>query len=310
MKMKVLFVSSGRNSSISPIVKSQGESLLKCGVGIHYFTIKGRGFTGYFRSIFLLRREIRKLHPDIVHAHYSLCCIVATLATRKPIVASLMGSDIIVSRWMTYLLRILSGYCWKATIVKSKNMKENIRIADAHIIPNGVDLSVFVPMDQWECKKRVGFDTSKKQILFMANPSRYAKNYELALQAFRDLQKNTESNAELKVVHGIGHDQVAYYINAADVVLMTSRWEGSPNIIKEALACNVPIVSTKVGDVEELFREAPGCYLADSTPGDISKQLMMALNFNGRTTGRHAVSHLDSAVIAKKITGIYETLIN
>ena len=140
----------------------------EAGIEIDYFTIKGRGIKGYFRSIFLLYNTIRTLKPDIIHAHYSLCCIVAVFATRKPIVASLMGSDVMTNPLMDFILRFLSKYFWKATIVKSRRMKEKIKLSNAYIIPNGVDLSFFKPLNQAECKINVGFDLSKKQILFIA----------------------------------------------------------------------------------------------------------------------------------------------
>jgi teichuronic acid biosynthesis glycosyltransferase TuaC len=308
--MKVLFVSSGRNPlSISPIVKSQGESLRQRGLEIIYFSIKGRGLFGYLRSIFLLRKSIIVNKPEIIHAHYSLCCIVAALATRLPIVVSLMGSDLKVNRLMIKVIRILSKISWKAIIVKSKNMKDEINLEDAYIIPNGVDFTFFKPLDQAECKQRVGFDTLKKQVLFMADPSRYSKNHELAVSAFQLANKKVDRNIELKIIYGIEHHQVVYYMNAADVILLTSRWEGSPNIIKEAMACNIPIVSTKVGDVEDVVGSTTGCFLADSSDEDISDKLKLALDFNGRTSGRENIKHLDSKLIADKIIKIYSNIL-
>jgi len=246
------------------------------------------------------------IKPEIIHAHYSLCCIVATLATRKPIVASLMGSDVMIGWPMNHILRFLSEYCWKATIVKSRSMKKRINLNHAHIIPNGVDLSFFRPLCQSECKLRVGFDTSKKQVLFMADPSRYEKNFNLALNAFQVIQEKSGNSVELKVIHSIEHKRVLHYINAADVVLLTSRWEGSPNIIKESMACNVPIVSTRVGDVEEMMQSVMGCFLAEPSSEDIAEKLASALAFEGRTNGRNKILHLDSELIAGNIIRIYE----
>jgi glycosyltransferase involved in cell wall biosynthesis len=305
--MKVLFVCSGRNpSSVSPIVRSQGESLQKCGIEIDYFTIKGRGFTGYLKSIIPLRKEICKTEPEIIHAHYSLCGMVAAFASRKPVVASLMGSDVMAHRLMIYILRFFSEYFWKVTIVKSKSMKEQISLNHAYIIPNGVDLSFFKQLDQSECKKRVGFNPSRKQIVFLADPSRHEKNYELAFNAFQALREKFDDTIELKVIYGVEHQQILYYINAADVMLLTSKWEGSPNVIKESMACNVPIVSTRVGDVEEMISSTKGCFLAESSSKDVSDKLALALAFKGRTDGRNNISHLDSKLVASSIISIYE----
>ena len=142
----------------------------------------------------------------------------------------------------------------------------------------------------------------------MADPARYEKNYELALAAFQVLQENFRDAIELKVVYGIEHQQVLYYLNAADVVLLTSRWEGSPNVIKESMACNVPIVSTRVGDVAEIIQNTSGCFLADSLSEDLAEKLKSAFAFDGRTNGRNNITHLDSKLIAKNIISIYDSV--
>ena len=92
--MTILFISSGNSGKISPIVKAQADSLIKKGVAIDFFLIKGKGLTGYLKSIFILRKFIKKNNYDLYHAHYSLSAFVATLAGCKPLVVSLMGSDV------------------------------------------------------------------------------------------------------------------------------------------------------------------------------------------------------------------------
>jgi teichuronic acid biosynthesis glycosyltransferase TuaC len=305
--LKILFVSSGNHvTGISPIVKNQGESLRRMGIDVIYFTISGKGFYGYFKSIFKLKQVIRLEKPDLLHGHYSLSCFVSLFASRKPVVASLMGSDTEISFLMKIMIRMAAKYFWKITIVKSKSMKVRIGIDNVHVIPNGVDFTRFVPLDQLECKMMVGFDKAKKQVLFMANPARYEKNYELALKAFEVVKLGFNSEIELKVVYNIPHENVPQYLNAADIVLMSSRWEGSPNIIKEAMACNIPIVSTKVGDVEEIIGFTSGCFLAESDVKELSGKIKLALEFNGRTQGRTRIAHLSNELIAERIINIYQ----
>ena len=102
------------------------------------------------------------------------------------------------------------------------------------------------------------------------------------------------------------------YLNASDLLLSTSLWEGSPNVIKEAMACNCPIVTTNVGDVKWLLDGVEGCLITTNDPKDVADKIKKALNFKGRTKGRDKLISLglDSEHIAKKIIKVYEEVIN
>ena len=107
-------------------------------------------------------------------------------------------------------------------------MKESLGIKNVEVIPNGVDLKVFKPIEKMSCKKALNWDCKKKQILFASNPNRYEKNFSLAKKAFSFID---DINYELKVLEDISNDQIPLHFNAADVILLTSLWEGSPNVI-------------------------------------------------------------------------------
>ena len=107
----------------------------------------------------------------------------------------------------------------------------------------------------------------------------------------------------------VEHKDTVYYYNAADAVLLTSKWEGSPNVIKEALACNCPLVSTDVGDVRERVEDLEGCYVAESrAPQEIMGLLQKALAFEGKTCGREKLiaDGLDHLTVAKKLESVYK----
>ncbi len=301
--MKVLYISSGNSvKGISPIILNQGESLRKACVDVKYFSIKGKGAVAYIQHIFLLRKYIRKGHFDIYHAHYSLSAITATLAGCNPLVVSLMGSDSKTSFILKTLIRLLSTLWWKSVIVKSESMRKDIRINKSVVIPNGVDLFKVKPVG-------VHSSSSKKKILFAANPQRYEKNFTLAKSAFSLVN---DPKLELCVVHSISHDEILSEINTSDIVLLTSRWEGSPNIIKEAMACNCPIVATDVGDVKWILGNTKGCFITSLDPEDVAKKIKAALNFGKRTNGRKRIIELelDSEIIAGRIIQIYKELLN
>lgn len=307
--MKVLFVSSGNSEfGISPIVKNQGESLKQNGIDLYYFTIKGKGINGYLKNIPILKKYLKNYNYDIIHAHYSLSAIVATLSGAKPLVVSLMGSDIYRYGISKKVIKYFNKSKWDKTIVKTDNMKKYLNINDAIVIPNGVDLNKFEFIQRENAINFTGFEKSKKHILFMSNPDRPEKNFNLAQQACDLLN---DKNIDLHTIYNIPHDKIPYYYYSADLLLFTSLSEGSPNVIKEAMACNLPIVSTDVGDVKEIIGDTEGCFICSYDPKDVADKIKIALDYGKRTNGREQIIKLglDSDSIAKKIIKVYEEVV-
>lgn len=309
--MKILFLSSGNNTTntgISPIIESQGKSLIKFGVDIQYFTIKGKGFKGYLKNRKRLKHQVKERSYDIIHAHYSLSGFLASLTfTKTPIVVSLMGSDIQMNKFWRFLIKINLKLFWSRIIVKSEKMKNHLALdKKVDVIPNGVNLDVFYPIEASVARNKLNWDHSRKYILFAANPNRYEKNFTLFQKAFTTL--NTE-NIEFKVLQNVNHEDIPLMMNASDVIALSSKWEGSPNVIKEALACNRPIVSTDVGDVSWLLDSCKGCFISDSDYSDYAQKLSNALSFKN-SHGRERIRdlNLDDKDIAKKLIKIYKEL--
>jgi len=305
--MRVLFVSSGRRGKPGPIIISQGESLKKSAIEVDYITA-GPGLRGYLSAIPSIRRAWKKGRYDLVHAHYSLSAFAASFAGRFPMAVSLMGSDVFMSAPVRTLIRILSRYRWNATIVKSARMKEKLRLPRAEVIPNGVDTTMFSPEPQMKARERLGIDPSRRVVLFGSSADRREKNPDLAEKAFALLDY---PGAEMMYLSDLSHDEVPGYLNSADVLLLTSDWEGSPNVIKEAMACNCPFVSTDVGDVRWLSMGVKGCFITSSDPVDIAAGIRNALDLRGRSEGRERIIRigLDSGSVAMKIKSVYETVI-
>jgi len=307
--MHILFVSSGNKfgSLPTPLVEYQGESLKKNGVDITYFLIKGKGWKGYFKNIFLLRKYLTRHTFDLIHAHFAYSGVVARLSTPKPVVVSLMGSDVYRSFIWRNIAQLFMKYFWNETIVKTRKMIDDNNLPEARIIPNGVDLNLFRPIDKDSAGKKVNF-TKNKNILFVANDlTRPEKNFVLAQNAF-DLLKKDE--IALQKVSFVPKNMLVYYYNAADLLLLTSKYEGSPNVIKEAMACNLPIVSTDVGDIKDIIGSTEGCYITGFNPEDVAQKILKALEFGTRTSGREKIQHLDSDIIAKKIIAVYQNVLN
>jgi teichuronic acid biosynthesis glycosyltransferase TuaC len=302
--MTVLFVCREKgDGKISPITKAQANSLNKL-VDIRIFPIKGRGWKAYVSGIIKLRKYLKSNHVDLIHAHYSHSAYIASLASRKPVVCSLMGSDVEDYKINRLFIRLFASLFWKLVIVKSEKLKYRLGYSKAIVIPNGINLEIFKPTSQKISRKKIGYASNKKLILFLADPSRQEKNYQLASDAFGLLPSIKDT--ELLTVFNIHHNEVPDYMSAADVILLTSKREGSSNVIKEAMACNCPIVSTDVGDVKEVIGNTEGCYITSFKLEDVVEKLKLALLFGKRTNGRKQIQYLDSSIIAGELLNVYK----
>jgi glycosyltransferase involved in cell wall biosynthesis len=319
--MKVLFVSSGNSEhfEIAPFIKSQGESLVRAGVDIDYFSIKGKGIGGYRKNVSLLKQYVQKTDPDIIHAHYSLSGWVVVLARLgKPMVLSLMGTDThggvagekkttLKARFRSMQVKRIQHF-YPALVVKSENLRTAVWKDDAcFVIPNGVNYQVFKPLDKKECRKKLKLPADKKLILFMAKTHDANKNFALLEKAKPYIK--TE-NIEFVTPYPVPHDQVPLYYNACDVLAFTSRQEGSPNVIKEALACNTPIVATPSGDILERTKGLKSVLISEFDEKDLAAKLDQMLSSGIKENAREKVRpQIDEELIAGQIIDIYQKLL-
>jgi teichuronic acid biosynthesis glycosyltransferase TuaC len=308
--IRVLFVCSGNsNNGIGIIVQNQGQSLINHSIQVEYFPIIGKGIKGYIQNIFLLKQHLKKNKYDIVHAHYSFSAFVASLAGCRPLIVSLMGSDTYMNSIFRIFTQIFNFLFWDDVIVKSEKMKKILHLKKAHLIPNGVDTERFSPMEKQIARKSIDYAGKEKLVVFVADPSRYEKNFDLAQQTVTQLNY---SNVELLPVYNVPNDEIPYYMNAADVLLLTSRWEGSVNVVKEAMACNLPVVSTDVGDVKQNTFGLTGYYTTKPDKIELAEKLKLAVEIEkSEIRGRERLIELklDSASIAKNLIKIYENIL-
>jgi len=281
-------------------------SLRKLGLEVVFFDLTGRGIKGYLSNIPRIRQQARLEKPDLLHAHYSLSGIVTALAcTGIPCGVSLMGSDVNASGTVTRtLLRLFAFFNWKFIIVKSGEMHRKLGIRKAAILPNGVDCELFFPMDTGLARTQLQWDPEKKHILFASDPERPEKNYALARTAL-DLLEKEAPPFDVHFLQGIPFEEVVYHYNAADVLLLTSRHEGSPNVIKEAMACNCPIVATAVGDVADVTAGTAQTCVTGFSALQIAGALQTILSSPAKSDGRGRIDRYDSRKIAEKLAEIY-----
>lgn len=306
--MKVVFVSSGNKAvgGISSFVQSQFDSLKAEGLDMMLFPVTGHGAKAYLKATRELRQLVKEQKPDIVHAHYSACGYVAAMATtftKTKVLVSILGSFPKKSIKL-HVVRFFIRHIWDKTLVKSQRTANQLGM-DLPVVPNGVNLEQFNIIDQQKAREMCGFEDGKKYVIWCSNPIRPEKNFALAKQAVALLK---DENVVLFPVFDKTHNEVAQYMCAADALLLTSKNEGSPNVIKEAMACNFPIVSTDVGDVSVVTKGVDGVRVAKyATPECVSMELKQVLSFEGRTKGRNHLVEigLTSKKVAERICELY-----
>jgi glycosyltransferase involved in cell wall biosynthesis len=252
-----------------------------------------------------LRRFLRRMRErryDVIHAHYVFSGIIARLQWRSPLVVSFHGEP---ARVVGILSRMLAPFV-DAVTVTSLAHKEQIGRRDAYVVPCGVDLNLFAPMPGEEARRRLNLPQDKKLVLF-AGLVRPEKRVDI-IQAAVDLVHRQDEAVELVIATRQPHHMMPLYMNACDVLVLASDYEGSPVVIKEAMACNLPIVSTDVGDVALVTGGTDGCYLCRQEAGDMAAKIELALARGQRTDGRRAVQSLSTERTVEGLLRIYEKL--
>ena len=305
--MKILIVCSGNSRYvISPFIKEQVESLKKFGIIIDYFLIKGYGVFGYLKNLPKLNKQIKKGKYDLIHAHYGLSGLLANLQRKISVITTFHGLDI--CRKSNKMLSWVSSLLSIANIFVVDKIQFKFITNNKYIIPCGVNLELFKPLDPTSLKIKYKFSSKKRYILFSSRFNNEVKNWILATQAIDSLNSN---NIEVIELDGYSRLEVVELMNICDMALLTSVSEGSPQFIKEAMACNIPIVSTDVGDVKKVLGDTEGCYITSFDPQDVADNIQKALDFGKRTKGRERIIQLglDSDTIVKKIIEIYKKMI-
>lgn len=297
----------------------QIESMRGLGVQMTVLGIKGIPKIKYLRAMFALQAVLPSI--DIVHAHYGYCGWVARTQLRRPVVISFMGDDLLgtpdangrISRWSALMVkanRLLSRTA-DAVIVKSAEMANVVAPVEAHVIPNGVDLQAFRPIDRAEARQALGWHPRALYLLFPGNPGNPRKGFPLAQAASEAASRLLGAPVKLVPLWGVLPEAAPVYMNACDAMLMTSFIEGSPNVVKEAMACNTRVVSVSVGDVPELIAGIRGYRLCPRDPESMARSLISALAETEPIEGRAAVirKRLDLASVAQSVLGIYEMVL-
>ena len=303
--MKVLFIArEKKNGQPGVVVLNQAEALRSYGIHVDFFLIKKGGILGYIFSFFKLKSSIIKKF-DIIHAHYGLCGLIAALKSKGNLVVSLMGSDVLnSSKFLLSFYQLIAKKKWNAIIFKSHEMSNYLSCPNNYVIPNGVDMDFYKQISTEDAKIKLKLELSTSYILFVGDPNRAEKNFELAKKSTENLK---DFNIKLLVANDVPKKEMPYYYNASNALLVTSIYEGSMNAIKEAMSCNIPILSTNVGDAHENLLNLNWCEIIPYDSKIIQKKIISLCKEHKRTSGREKLLDLklDQTSINHKIHDVY-----
>lgn len=306
-------------------VEEQIKSLRQIGITVDVLFVNRlqRGMSAYIGLARQVCAHVKNFRPDLIHSMYG--GIMAEQVTKsvndRPTLVTFHGSDLLGENLSGSLRKIIAYYGVRCSIRAAQRasgivtvskalldvLPEDVDRAKIRIIPCGIDLDQFKPLDRDTCRQRLVWDPGRFHILFSGSSNR-VKRPGLARASVARLS-HFGIRAEIHYLRGVPNNEVPIWLNASDVVLLTSLHEGSPTIIKEALACNVPVVSVNVGDVAERIQSIEGCYIALSEPHDIATKLFWVYRGPRRTTGRINIQALSLERVAYCLKETYEEVL-
>lgn len=325
-----------------PFVHEQGEAIAKCirdmrndGMSradalneplalkdesaVEYFLLRGN----HIKAVKELRAKVKEWKPDVIHAHFGLCGMVAVLTAGKkvPVVTTFHNGETL--HWHVNLLSSLFSLRAKHVIYVAQHVRDlsYFKARNYSIIPCGVQMEQMVITPKEEARKQLGWSAERKYILFGGMFHVARKNYKLLAEAVERLTNEGVSDIVCIEMKGLSRAECVLRMCACDLFALPSHSEGSPQALKEAMVVNCPCLATDIADVRVLFGDEPGHWIlrnprktherwdADERSLDEMVELLReALAFEGRTKGRERILKLElsNEQVAKRLIKIYE----
>lgn len=313
--MKILVVCRWHGDHAAAFIMEQVDALRLLGHDVQYVTAKKGGIGGYVELYRNLRKAIREVQPDIVHAHYGICGLIANSQRKVPVVVTYPGSDINDKkiRPISVMAMRLSKYNLFMSKRQIAKVQRYAKPEKTEIVRYGILSDLFVEQDKAKARKAMGLEADKKYVLFSSKFTRLGKDPQLAMDAIARLNDGNDGNDVilLELTGGYTKEEMVSLMNAVDAAIVTSKSEGSPQFTKEVMACGCPIVSVDVGDVAEQVEGLDGCYISKTRePEELADLLMKAIAF-GRTKGHQHIMdmRLDNVQVAERLIEIYLQII-
>lgn len=314
--MRVLLVHSGNGvaglSSTYTFVHEQGEALRARGIEIEYYAVVGKGVWGYLRNVRPLRKKIKACRPDIVHAHFGLSGLLATLSTRLPVVITCHNGETLTKKgnFFSSIGLLFARY----TICVAQHIYDKLffQPRDYMILPCGIDLENLPIVPKAKAQAEMHLPKDKINILFGGAFANERKNAPLARQAIALLDERLTVNGERLAVNliemrGYNRHEVAMLMCGCDMLLLPTKSEGSPQVVKEAMACNCPVVATDVADVVHLLHGVKNSYATSFDPADIADKIARVIRSGERSDGLYRIQalRLSNPEVAETIHNLY-----
>lgn len=315
--------------NLLPFVLEQGESLRQLGLDIEYMPVRGN----YFLAVRDLKRKIRECNPDIVHAHFGLSAITAELQSLVPVVTTFHNGETL--NWHVNLMTSLFSLRAKHVVYVAQHIHDLVyfKAKNHSIIPCGVNMNDCHVIDQIAACQQLGFEDGVKYILFGGGFDNLRKNYAILREAVERIEQapwvpveggERCGNIVCLEMKGLSRAECVLRMNACDLFALPSHSEGSPQALKEAMACNCPILATDIADVRTLLGDLAGHYILrnprktherwdadEKSLDEMTELLQEALHFSGRTNGRQRIIDLklSNEQVAEQLITIYKQCI-
>ncbi len=310
--MRVLVVTNFEPDASAPQrgrwVRDQIDEIRRHGIEVEVFSFPP-GSSHYAPATIRLRRLLRRQRFDLVHVHYGLTAWCALLAGARPLVVTFHGTDVRhpvvgpMSRRLAPRVDLVAAVS-RALFGPEDGRPGLPRLPASAVLPCGPDLGRFRPMPRAEARRALGLDPAGRYLLFPANPSRPEK------RADRATELAAAAEAELLTGGSIEPDEMPLWVNAANAVLVTSDYEGFGMVCIEALACDVPVLSTPVGIAPFALAGVSGTLCAPFDPARWCAAVRPHLDTGDpRVEGAHRAAALSAARMAERTIAAYRDVL-
>lgn len=320
--MKVLAVIPGNPHHLSGMVfaKRQVEELQKQGVEVEIYWLENRSLSpSLFKEFFKLKRVIEDVNPQILHAHYGTITgfLCSLFFWKLPIVTCFRGSDINIDPGVSFprnvigpFLSQLSVLFSKKVICVSQKLKDKLwwGKSKAYVITDGVDLEQFHPMDKVECRQKLNLPLDRPTLIFNVSKQPMTKGLPFTEKVVENLKRSIPDLNFIKFEGNVPPEHIPLYLNAGDLLFMTSLSEGSPVIVKESLACNLPILTVDVGDAKELTQGVKNCHLLPRNEDLFEEHAKELLFHPTKSNGTDFQERFGAKIKAKEIKELFSSI--